>query len=223
MAMKLAVCSLVAKNRRPLGRKVVGVVFRRKQSVHQSLALVGFTIGKKGFRFLWRGQSTRDINRYPAEEGGVVTDGRRGKAQLAEVRKHFFINKVLGEALGCGDEIWWCVEWSGAAEHAHLTLVPDHHRHRPATSRPIPWIGRRHQSIHSNLGKIWRVDLVLGHPRHILNPAIIEERHHPQLLPLSCMERAFGGKHFDLRHAWWFSATRPSAFADPFGKELIRG
>ena len=115
--------ALVSEKGRPLVGKKVRVIGAGQQSVDQLVALVLILIGKKGLGFLRSRQTTTDIDRYSANEGGIVADFGGRHTHGLELGKNELVNIVASR--------WKVVNGSTERHYSpknrHLVLVTNHY------------------------------------------------------------------------------------------------
>ena len=116
--------TLVAQQRRPFVRKILGILLAPQQPLDEPLPLVWCRVAEKRFHLGNRWQASRDIERDATKISRVPRHLRRRHAHLPPFRKNESINEVLfiGKGLDRGAQRY------GGAEYRRLVLVANHHR-----------------------------------------------------------------------------------------------
>ena len=86
--------ALVSQDGSPLSRKVVGIVTALKECVDDPGAFIRRLVLNEGPGLLQGGKASGNIDRYPSQEGSIVTAVGRGKAEGLQFGKDVFVNQI---------------------------------------------------------------------------------------------------------------------------------
>jgi hypothetical protein len=98
--MQGVVGPLVAEDRRPLVGEEVGVVGAVEQPVDETVAFGWVGVGEERARLVERGHASRDVDRGPTQERGIITHARRWQPQRHEPVEHEPVDERADERVG---------------------------------------------------------------------------------------------------------------------------